>query len=217
MVHTRRLLPLFPLNMVLFPGAVVPLHIFEDRYKMMIQMCLDDNSEFGIVLIKSGSEVGAAAEPHHVGTVARIMDVEHVDQGRLRISVIGQKRFQISQITQKLPHIEALVDILDEDDGRTLSEKDMEALRTAAVNHIRLLEGLNGGWMKDPVLPDSLVDLSYFLAIRVRAANEEKQALLEEMHATERLRTEVAIIQRNEEWLRTRVSDEMIRRSNGME
>ena len=69
---------------------------------MMIQMCLDDTSEFGIVLIKSGSEVGTAAEPHRVGTVARIMDVERLDEGRLRIAVIGQERFQISQITQKL-------------------------------------------------------------------------------------------------------------------
>ena len=60
----QRSLPLFPLNVVLFPNAVIPLHVFEERYKLMAQRCLDSDSRFGVVLIKSGDEVGGPADPH---------------------------------------------------------------------------------------------------------------------------------------------------------
>ena len=72
-----RWLPLFPLNLVLFPNASMPLHVFEDRYKLMMQDCLDGDSRFGVVLIKAGSEVGEPAIPHSVGTVAQIAQVIH--------------------------------------------------------------------------------------------------------------------------------------------
>ena len=65
-------IPLFPLSTVLFPGGTIPLQIFEDRYHSMIQDCLESNSKFGVVLIKEGKEVGGAAVPHRVGTLAKI-------------------------------------------------------------------------------------------------------------------------------------------------
>ncbi|MDP6513158.1 MAG: LON peptidase substrate-binding domain-containing protein, partial [SAR202 cluster bacterium] len=73
MPSAERILPLFPLNSVLFPGASIPLQIFEDRYKQMLRDCLDADSRFGVVLIKSGREVGGSAEPHATGTVAQIV------------------------------------------------------------------------------------------------------------------------------------------------
>ena len=66
------LLPLFPLNTVLFPNMVLPLHVFEERYKLMINTCLAQDKPFGVVLIYSGTEAGGPAVPHSVGTVARI-------------------------------------------------------------------------------------------------------------------------------------------------
>ena len=65
MPSAERILPLFPLNSVLFPGESIPLQIFEDRYKQMLKDCLNADSRFGIVLIKSGREVGSPAEPHN--------------------------------------------------------------------------------------------------------------------------------------------------------
>ena len=90
-------LPLFPLNCVLFPNELLPLHIFEERYKAMINNCLDGVPEFGVVLIKSGSEVGGQADPHLVGTVARIRQTQGLDDGRMMIVVVGKQRFHVNR------------------------------------------------------------------------------------------------------------------------
>ena len=74
-------MPLFPLNVVLFPGMALPLHIFEPRYREMINRCLDENLAFGVVLIKEGPEVGGDALPRRVGTAARIVKVDRQPDG----------------------------------------------------------------------------------------------------------------------------------------
>src|SRR3972149_2341330 len=87
--------PLFPLNTVLFPQARLPLYIFEDRYREMINRCLDEDLAFGVLLIKEGSEVGGAAVPHSIGAAARIVDVARAEDGRMNIGVIGVTRFKL--------------------------------------------------------------------------------------------------------------------------
>lgn len=87
--------PLFPLNTVLFPGSVLPLKIFEQRYLDMAAACMKDNTPFGICLIASGSEVGGSAEPHAVGTLASIGNWEMEQLGILMISAVGSRRFRI--------------------------------------------------------------------------------------------------------------------------
>src|SRR5882672_7382750 len=89
------ILPLFPLNTVLFPGMSLPLHIFEERYRQMINACISQNAPFGVVLIESGREVGSPATPHAIGTSAHIAGVERMADGRLHIEVVGQQRFHI--------------------------------------------------------------------------------------------------------------------------
>ena len=88
-------LPLCPLNLVLFPGMDLPLHIFEERYKDMIRECINNDSPFGVVLIKEGLEVGEPAEPERIGTSTRILRSEVLDQGRLNIMTKGDRRFEI--------------------------------------------------------------------------------------------------------------------------
>src|SRR6185436_9070158 len=88
-------LPLFPLHTVLFPGMPLPLHIFEPRYQAMIQTCLNRQAPFGVVLIRSGPEVGGPAEPHAIGTSASISRVERLPDGRMNIEVVGQERIKI--------------------------------------------------------------------------------------------------------------------------
>ena len=87
------LLPLFPLEAVLFPGALMPLHIFEPRYRLLIRRCIERQRPFGIVLIRNGSEVGAGAEPYAVGTEAKIVAESPLPDGRSYIVTRGERRF----------------------------------------------------------------------------------------------------------------------------
>lgn len=93
-VETLRI-PLFPLNTVLFPGAVLPLKIFEQRYLDMAANCMKTGSPFGICLIENGEETGNAARPHPVGTLASIANWEMEQLGILMITASGSKRFRI--------------------------------------------------------------------------------------------------------------------------
>src|SRR4051812_43493059 len=88
-------LPLFPLNTVLFPGMPLPLHIFESRYREMITVCSRDERPFGVVLIREGQEVGEPAEPFTVGTMARIVGVDRLPDGRMNIVTVGTQRFRL--------------------------------------------------------------------------------------------------------------------------
>lgn len=88
-------IPLFPLQTVLFPGSVLPLKIFEQRYLDMAAACMKENKPFGICLIASGEETGPAAEPHPVGTLAGIGDWEMEQLGILQITARGGRRFRI--------------------------------------------------------------------------------------------------------------------------
>ncbi len=113
-VETLRI-PLFPLNTVLFPGTVLPLKIFEQRYLDMAAACLKENSPFGVCLIEKGSEVGAVAEPHAVGTLASIGSWEMEQLGILMITAHGGRRFRIIE-TRNGPDklLEASVELLAE-------------------------------------------------------------------------------------------------------
>lgn len=93
-VETLRI-PLFPLNTVLFPGGLQPLKIFEQRYLDMAAACMKDNSPFGICLIDKGNEVGEAATPHILGTLASIADWEMEQLGILLVTTRGGRRFRI--------------------------------------------------------------------------------------------------------------------------
>jgi hypothetical protein len=85
---------LFPLNIVLFPGGPLPLRIFETRYVDMVRRCMREDQRFGVVLIREGSEVGAA-ETVDVGTLARIVDFHQLSDGFLGLSCVGEQRFKI--------------------------------------------------------------------------------------------------------------------------
>lgn len=86
---------LFPLNTVLFPGSVLPLKIFEQRYLDMAAACLKESTPFGVCLIDGGNETGRAAIPHSIGTLARIIDWEMEQLGILQVTTLGERRFRI--------------------------------------------------------------------------------------------------------------------------
>ena len=88
-------LAIFPLNAVLFPGGLLPLRVFEQRYMDMAKGCLKDDRPFGVCLIRSGQEVGAPATPEPIGCTARIVEWDMQQLGVLSIKTVGEQRFRI--------------------------------------------------------------------------------------------------------------------------
>jgi uncharacterized protein len=112
----RLQIPLFPLNTVLFPGGALPLRIFEQRYLDMAAACMREARPFGVCLIVSGKEAGGVAEPHPVGTLARITDWEMEQLGILQVSTCGEKRFRILETTVGADNLlQAAIEIIADD------------------------------------------------------------------------------------------------------
>ncbi len=186
-----RSLPLFPLQTVLFPRGTLPLQIFEERYRLMLEHCLSADSKFGVVLIKRGLEVGGPASTYNIGTVAQIVQVSPVKEGRIFISVYGLERFEISGVTQLEPYMEAQVEGLPEtEDDSPMPPERVVDIRQTAAQHLRLSLGMRAGWTRDVTLPDELDDLSYYLASVIQAPTQLKQKLLEQSSAARRLELE---------------------------
>ncbi len=90
-------LPMFPLGTVLLPGAYLSLHVFEPRYRALVEACLDGTPEFGVALIERGSEVGGGDVRFDVGTQARIADSVELDDGRWVVAVVGEARVRVQR------------------------------------------------------------------------------------------------------------------------
>jgi uncharacterized protein len=114
-VPARRL-PMFPLGTVLFPSGVLPLHVFEPRYRALVEDCLAaaDGPEFGVALIERGSEVGGGDTRVDVGTVARIVEARRFDDGRFALATVGTRRLRVDEWLPDDPYPQAMVELLDE-------------------------------------------------------------------------------------------------------
>jgi len=188
-------LPLFPLNTVLYPGMPLPLHIFEPRYLEMVNFCVEHHAGFGVVLIKSGSEVGEAAEPHHVGTVARITHVESTDDNGLNIVVVGESRFRILETTHKRSYLTAVAAPVSEvresiEELASPTEQATDLFRA----YLRSQLALNKQSLSAMQLPHDPSILAYAIAQTIQVPLEVKQILLELSSTSERLDREIDIL-----------------------
>lgn len=167
MSSTRERFPLFPLGLVLLPHELVPLHIFEERYKLMIGECLEDESEFGIVWL---SDDGLK----EVGCSARIMRVlESFDDGRMNILVEGSEPFRLVRRIDDLPYPAGDVEPLVDDD---LDEEGSSAAAAARRRYSDLLDEVTDERPDE----DELAALdAYGMAATLDVALEAKQMLLE--------------------------------------
>ena len=197
-------IPLFPLNLVLFPGMDLPLHIFEDRYKDMIGECLNQNAPFGVVLIKEGPEVGAPADPERIGTSARILRSELLDQGRMNIMTKGERRFEIEEIVQRVPHLVGRVRFLVELEGEGSSEL-VSQINDDYVALVRNLTALTGGYISRVSVPEDPVDLSYAIAANLDLEPHLRQSLLVTETAVTRLSDLIPLLRQGNEALRERI------------
>lgn len=173
-------LPIFPLkNVVLFPGMVLPLHIFEPRYREMINRCIDEQIPFGVVLIKEGNEVGETATPHMVGTAAKIIRVERLPDGQMNITALGTERFEIVELHHQRSYLTATVRILRTVNGSTQAAVEMaQRIRSRLVEYIELLSKVNDAELSLDRLPEDPMSLAFLVAIALQVPSEDKQATL---------------------------------------
>ncbi|MGD8944549.1 MAG: LON peptidase substrate-binding domain-containing protein [Desulfobacterales bacterium] len=128
------IIPIFPLGLVLLPGMNLPLHIFEDRYKLMINTCLADDRMFGIVYF-SGKQFETK------GCTARILNIlKRYDDGRLDITTTGENRFSIKALFEDKPYVEARVEFFDD---QPIENSELEPSQKMARSCIQLLKQIN--------------------------------------------------------------------------
>jgi len=174
-------LPLFPLQTVLFPGTPLYLHIFEERYKLMIRNCLEMDRRFGVVLLRHGSEVGKTGESYPIGCTARIVHIEPLDEGKMNIVALGEQRFITlsMDLGQDFPVGE--VEVLDLE--RTLDDitfKNTAILSHQITDYLKLINKVKPGTLdlKRLRLPSEPVALAYLSASLLQIPPSEKQNLL---------------------------------------
>lgn len=174
---TRRL-PLFPLPVVLFPGEAMPLHIFELRYRRMVDACLAADRRFGL-LHHDWDEMGPFLnEPGRIGTVAEIEAFRPLPDGRSLLRVRGRNRFRIvREVREGAPYFEAIVDAHEDVDEAAGGEEVVSRRRRS----ILLFEAAVRALEIDETLPrlDPEREISFSLARRIRIDAAWKQALLE--------------------------------------
>lgn len=192
------LMPIFPLkNVVLFPGMVLPLHIFEMRYREMIGRCIDEHLPFGVTLIAEGQEVGGGAEPHRIGTAARIVRVEKLDDGRMNITAVGTQRFRILELRDDHSYLTAVVSHYPVVNGATqLAVELSQRVRPQVLDYVALLsKAANVNLMLDR-LPEDPLTLAFMVAISLQVSPGDKQQLLEAVGVPEILALESRMLLR---------------------
>lgn len=192
-------LSLFPLNTVLFPGMPLALHIFEERYKMMIGECIESRKPFGVVLIKKGTEaLGPLADPHAVGCMAQITQVQQLGEGRMNIAAIGRERFRILSLNRAAPYLTGQVEEfpLSGWEQDTLDDA-AEKLRPFINKYMGELSQIEGIDLDTNQVPDEPFKLAYFAAALLQVPSEQKQTLLSTDEAAEML-TEMRRLYRSE-------------------
>jgi uncharacterized protein len=192
-------LPLFPLETVLYPGAPIPLHVFEERYRLMFSRILDAEGaerRFGVIAIVAGGEATGASGLRAIGCVAEVRQVRPYPDGRLDVVARGTERFRVESIVQATPYIVAEVRPLDEPEGPA-AEGRMAKARGLFVRYLRVLLALAGESEPTTVeVPEDPVAASYMFAAGLQLGLDEKQQLLAAETATERLRTEIRLLRR---------------------
>jgi ATP-dependent Lon protease len=184
-------LPLFPLpELVLFPGVKLPLHIFEFRYRIMMNTILQGDRRFGVLMVNP--EDSRVAE---VGCCAEIIHYHRMPDDRMKISTIGQQRFRILDFVREKPYYVGLVEWIEDHP----TDRDLRGLATD-VDHllrvvIQLSAKLTGQTIELPDdIPDLPTELSYWIAGNLKGAAQEQQALLEIQDTAARLEREIEIL-----------------------
>jgi Lon protease-like protein len=199
-------MPMFPLGTVLLPGGVLPLHVFEPRYRAMVKHCLAGDREFGVVLIARGHEVGGHDMRNDVGTVARMIQVAELADGRYAMITVGMRRIRVAEWLPDDPYPQAEVEEWPDESGAG----DLDAMVRSVAATVRRLAALSlelGDAAGDPSqeLSTDPVTASYQLASLAPLGPADRYQLLLEPTAAARLRRLADALVAAEEVLRFRL------------
>ncbi|NJN97299.1 MAG: LON peptidase substrate-binding domain-containing protein [Anaerolineales bacterium] len=179
-------IPLFPLNVVLFPGMMLPLHIFEERYKSMIKECIATGQTFGVVLAKNkqaqAPNVGGLFRDdlYEVGTTARITAVENLQDGRMNLITVGHERFVIRDIyPSAADFLRGRVDPypLETENSAEVSGL-VKKLRPMVRQYINHLADASGEDLSNATLPNDAMALAFLAGTALQGPLTDKQKLL---------------------------------------
>ena len=201
-----RELPIFPLpEVVLFPQEVLPLHIFESRYRIMLKSVLETDSMFGVIKLDPKTKSMA-----NIGCCAQIIKHQTAEDGRSNIITIGQQRFQILEIIRSTPFCSAMVTWVN--DEQVESYESLDTLRdsvTEALNDVVTLTSklTNSQKIMPEKLPNNPMELSFWIGAHLGGpVAEEQQRLLEERNTHTRLQREFEMLDHTRKQLAARTA-----------
>ena len=189
------LLPLFPLGTVLYPGLLMPLHIFEDRYRQLVGDLLagPEPRQFGVIAIRQGRETGVdgVGALYEIGCVATLRQVTEHDDGRFDVMTVGTQRFRLLELDESRPYLQGHVDLIDEESGDEAAAAAVaQSVQVAFRAYLDALAVQGAVRVSVPDLPDEPVLLSYLVASSVIVDLSDRQLLLAEPDALLRLTAE---------------------------
>ena len=207
------LLPLFPLSTVLFPGMRLPLHIFEERYRLLVAhlRAQPEPRRFGVIAIRQGREVGAdgITALHEVGCVAAVRQVTTHPDGRFDLATVGTERFRLLRVDDSRPYFQGEIEPLEDEPASGTGEAEAFAVNRVQAGfraYLNALADRGGGVISVTDLPDEPLLLSYVVGAAMIIDLPERQSLLTAPSALERLRLERSLLVRETAMFRATTS-----------
>jgi Lon protease-like protein len=204
----RETLPLFPLGTVLYPGLLLPLNIFEERYRRLVRDLLDgpEPRRFGVIAIRKGRETGVdgISALHEVGCTATLREVAEQEDGGFHLVTVGTQRFRLTSLDSSMPYLQGEVELLEEQVGdEAAAGLAAQAVQRGFRGYVEALGSRESAEVTVPELPDEPLLLSYLVAASMILDLPVRQQLLAEPDAERRLGAERTLLARETTMLRS--------------
>jgi Lon protease-like protein len=201
-------LPLFPLGTVLYPGLLLPLNIFEERYRELVRDLLEgpEPRRFGVIAIRKGRETGVdgISALYQIGCTATLREVAEQDDGRYHLVTVGTQRFRLASLDKSRPYLQGEVELLEEEVGdEAAAGLAVHAVQRGFHGYVEALASRESVEVTVPELPDEPLLLSYLVAASMILDLSVRQDLLAEPDAERRLGAERALLARETTMLRS--------------
>jgi Lon protease-like protein len=203
-----RVVPMFPLGTVLFPYALLPLHVFEPRYRLMTKRVMQSDQQFGVVLIERGSEIGGGDTRFDIGTIARVVRANELPDGRFALVTVGLRRLRVVRWLPDDPYPQAVIEELRDPPAAPADDEGRAAVVRALDTVYGLARAADARVGDPPVLGADPLRASYEAAAAAPVGPLDAQRLLELDGAAERLSLLARLLSERADELRSRGATE---------